>query len=392
MAVSILSFPPTIAAVRNPIPIRLAADQGWAAYNSYYVSISLAVAPVAASSYTPVPISLRFYPAPDGTIELSLHRILEAFVGHVRPATWLGAGIVPQSLDNAWCLRYRWQVTDYGDGLALGTSSNYFGRVFNAGLRYQEPVDALYQHIREGKFLTRQPRTKLVHPYQREWLSWAPITSGTYQIRYQITDPDGIQDSVQNGPAVTIVTAPQPNTFATSLQALDGSAPESGTRWQVWVENATSDRVSEIMTYEATTIWSDQERWYLFRNSFGGYDTLRTVGDLEQSLAVSRVEAQVYQRPAYDRSRGQFSVADVRSYGAYEQATGLMPNEATVQWLRDLLTSVDVYRVGDHGPRREDAGNLTPILLEAATTDLFLDNDFRYAMSFSYREAFDDTL
>ena len=386
---TILTQPSTLSAGRNHIPLRLQSDPSAGSYDEYYITITLRETPVAQTALQPIDVSTRFYPPPSGVLDLSLHRILEAYLGTARPNFTI-PGVQTFATANRLVTKYAYEIKDYGDGALLSTITGNTLYVANAGFGYQSQPDALDAWVIEGRFLTQQPRTKLVRPWQREYLTFIMLSTGVlHELVVETTDSAGTVSTTTTGFSVSSSQVYLPVAVAVGHDDLGLTPADDVVKYRVWFEVAGS-RASEIMTYVIDPIWSDQDRYYIFQNSLGGYDTLRTTGDLKQQENVSRIDGQTWAAGSYDRSQGRWRSADVRSYESAEQGVGLQANEAGQAWLRDLLRSPEVYRLGDHRPNLDGSGDLVPILVEPGSAQVFVDNEFLYGLSFRYRTAFEN--
>lgn len=387
--ITLLAEPSPLSAARSHMPLRIQVDPNAANYDEYYVAITLRETPVAQTSLQPTGISTRFYPPPSGILDLSLHRILQAYLGTARP-NFAIPGVQTYASQNRMMIKYDYQISDYGDGALLSTVNGTTRYAAQAGFGYQAEPSALDAWVTEGRFLTRQPRTKLVRPWQREYLTFVMLaTSANHVLMLETTDASGTVSTSATGFAVSSSQVYLPVTIAVGHDALGLTPADEVVQYRVWFE-ASGSRASEIFTFRIDPVLSDQDRYYIFQNSLGGYDTLRTTGDLRQRENVGRIGGQTWAAGSYDRSRGRWRSADVRSYEEVEQQVGLQPTEAGQAWLRDLLRSPEVYRLGDHRPNLDGSGDLVPILLEAGTQEVFRDNEFLFGLGFAYRSAFEN--
>ena len=155
------------------------------------------------------------------------------------------------------------------DFTAIIDGSRISFRVVKAGVDRlaDTPTNFLKQN-----FLTWQPNVKRVTYSSPEFLTYYAVEDSTVKLKAVFTDSnETITFSVlESGKAWTMNLQ-----YANVVKSLNGRFPAY---YDVWVENASGQRMTYIQRYQAETAKSIHEDWVLFENSLGGIDTFRAYG------------------------------------------------------------------------------------------------------------------
>lgn len=155
------------------------------------------------------------------------------------------------------------------DFTAIIDGSKISFRVVKAGVDRlaDTPTNFLKQN-----FLTWQPNVKRVTYSSPEFLTYYAVEDSTVKLKAVFTDSnETITFSVlESGKAWTMNLQ-----YANVVKSLNGRFPAY---YDVWVENASGQRMTYIQRYQAETAKSIHEDWVLFENSLGGIDTFRAYG------------------------------------------------------------------------------------------------------------------
>ncbi len=177
-------------------------------------------------------------------------------------------------------------------------------------------------------FLTWQPVNKQITYYSPEWLTYYAIQ--TCNIKLKAYFPDNTVQKINLG-ACAAGKAFTVNVQYSVIAGLLGQKYPS--YYDVWIEDLTGNRLSYIQRYIYSDPKSEQEQWFLFENSLGGLDTLRTsgstdfTGDHDHKLSTADDVIEEYQ---IDTTR------------SYNQNTGYL-DEYERSWLLDFFPSKKKY-------------------------------------------------
>lgn len=198
-------------------------------------------------------------------------------------------------------------------------------RVIRAGVA--QLADTVSNWLR-GNFLTWQPTNKPVTYYSPEWLTYYAQEACT--IKLKATFPDNTVQNVNLG-ACEAGKAFTCNVQYAVIAGLIGQLYPS--YYDVWVEDATGNRLTYIQRYLYDEQKSELEQWFLFENSLGGLDTLRASGDTDFTGAHDHKISNV------DDISSEYEIDTNRSYN---KNTGYL-DDYERRWLLDFFPSLKKY-------------------------------------------------
>lgn len=183
-------------------------------------------------------------------------------------------------------------------------------------------------------WLTWQPTVKPVTYYTTEFLTYYAPVAGVVKLRGYFVGDDGQMTSqkdielcnVEAGKAYTIPVEYQ---VVVSLLYPDGKPGY----YDVWVENASGERLTYIQRYYADAMRSISEDWVLFENSLGGVDCFRAYGKTNLEADHTHNLAEV------DEMSEEYRVDTERKY---EKNTGHLTKDEA-RWLLDFFPSQKKY-------------------------------------------------
>lgn len=183
-------------------------------------------------------------------------------------------------------------------------------------------------------WLTWQPTVKPVTYYTPEFLTYYAPVAGVVKLRGYFVGDDGQVTSqkdielcnVEAGKAYTIPVEYQ---VVVSLLYPDGKPGY----YDVWVENASGERLTYIQRYYADAMRSISEDWVLFENSLGGVDCFRAYGKANLEADHTHNLAEV------DEMSEEYRVDTERKY---EKKTGHLTKDEA-RWLLDFFPSQKKY-------------------------------------------------
>lgn len=391
MSLTILRVPDLVSASRNPIPVYVQADPLWQSKTDYHLKIIIQDEKVFRSGSLTLLSTTRVTPDANGRVTIDLGATLDSLVDHDPPA--FPAPIYVTNLAANMVRRYSLSIQEWSNG-AITDARNYPMRLIaNAGLGHTQQVTYFTYTHNDKKFLTRQPRVKKVTELQPEWLYYMiPIGVSLTNIKAKI------EPITTSGVSAVIYSDPVSATiwdvaiFPVGYKQLRLN-DDTITGWRVSIQavGGSSDGlvISEVMEYQLDCECNPLDRYIVFENSLGGYDTIRMRGKADTQMEVTGGQGMKASSPlSWRMARNDFTFGTQHSY-ASEHATGYMGKEEA-RWAHDLLRSDDVYRIGDIEPNVFVSGELTPIVRESASWQV-LDDENLYRLSYKYKEAIQNT-
>lgn len=183
-------------------------------------------------------------------------------------------------------------------------------------------------------WLTWQPTVKPVTYYTPEFLTYYAPVAGVVRLRGYFVGDDGQVTSQKdielcNVEAEKAYTIPVEYQVVVSLLYPDGKPGY----YDVWVENASGERLTYIQRYYADAMRSISEDWVLFENSLGGVDCFRAYGKTNLEADHTHNLAEV------DEMSEEYRVDTERKY---EKNTGHLTKDEA-RWLLDFFPSQKKY-------------------------------------------------
>jgi len=291
----------------------------------------------------------------------------------------------------SWYFRYgeKWGDSDYR-GMTL--SSTYY--VMQGGVSWMQ--QAKYNNDDSSYW------AKLC--YNQYFLSWAPLTRyiGTeepvklYYINHSAATTLKVKAKLYTASANSTITVDSVAGVADKAMyefilspakvKYTGISTETLVKIEVWIDNESDVRVSEIRTFFIDYSHYEHTRYFIFRNSLGAFEILRTTGLMAKVDDYSREVAAMSPETGYtSKEREELSVMNMEQQ-KFTVAVGWMSRYASADefrnWLRDFALSKEVYQA---------IGNtLKPVRLTGSSFDHGKDRDTITGFSFEFVNAFTD--
>lgn len=202
-------------------------------------------------------------------------------------------------------------------------------------------------------FLTWQPNGKTVGQSQEEYLfyllNFQPLPSTLYR-RVRVTYQDGRRETLDKG-AITGGQSYQVLCMPVGPKALGlGSNVIS---YEVWLSDgmASRNRISEVRLYLVDNRPRSQQRFILFANSLGGWDTLRLVGEGSEMITTTRTTATLERPAGAPADFAELRVVNLEGQRTLTASTGWFESQAVeqLQYLTELMLSSQLYLVDERG-------------------------------------------
>ena len=270
------------------------------------------------------------------------------------------------------------QVTESGSFFIL---SGGISRIQEA--LYNRTNTSLWEKLTYNNyFLTWQPREKWITRYQTEKLFFLlqhEIPLLVLRIAFFFKDGTGNHSypmgSIENPTPKKVYEL----TVTPSVMQVPGWETDQLDYYQVWLEDETMIRISEIRTYRIDYTFREHVRLFLFQNSLGGFDTIPITGQMEDYLEYDR--APVHCVPGSDYSEmnhrlNNFSVTESRVFKAN---TGWITPEGAA-WIRDFFLSKQVFELINGKP--------VPVVITTTQALHRKDGEELFSIDFEYRQSF----
>jgi hypothetical protein len=172
-----------------------------------------------------------------------------------------------------------------------------------------------------------------------------------------------------------------------------GLSDQTLVKIEVWVEDQSDAVISEIRTFILDYINYEHTRYFIFKNSLGAFECLRSTGLMTRSEAVTRDIASFSGQDDWDEHGNYYAINDREelSISNLEQqkfvvALGWLNRYADSEeyrnWLRDFALSTEVYQVIGE--------TIKPIRLTGNNFDHGKDRNTAMGYAFEFVNAFSD--
>ncbi|MDR6195925.1 DUF5977 domain-containing protein [Siphonobacter sp. SORGH_AS_0500] len=127
--------------------------------------------------------------------------------------------------------------------------------------------------------------------------------------------------------------------------------PEDCESYQVWLSDENDLRISAIRTYVLDDAYRPFERYILFANSLGGWDTIRFTGESMEKLKVSQVAAERNKRAGEAVDYPERLIVSTEAERELTVSTGYFErgSEMWLRYLDELILSEEIYLVSEQG-------------------------------------------
>jgi hypothetical protein len=224
------------------------------------------------------------------------------------------------------------------------------------------------QLLEENKFfLTWQPVTKRTCLKAPERLYFYNDTPRPIYLKFKIYFSDGTTFTTTNPVFLTV------QAVAGRVYELDCSAglfpnPASPIeKYEVWLETSGEERISEIRTFNIDHTFYRNEQHFIFRNSLGGFDTVRCTGRLKRQ---SEFDRQVF----IDNDNERHPLTNLLDAN-YVTETGSIPADHA-RWLEDLMLSKEVSWLLN--------SRAVPVIITSKKMNEITDDQRRFNLSFEF--------
>jgi hypothetical protein len=291
----------------------------------------------------------------------------------------------------SWYFRYgeKWGDDDYRSLILSSTYYVMYGGVsWMQQAKYNSDVSSFWAKLQYNQyFLSWAPLTRYIGPAEPVKLYFINHSAATtLKLKAKLytasTNSTSTVDSVAgiaDKAMYEFILSPAKVNYA-------GLSTETLVKIEVWMDNESDVRVSEIRTFYLDYSHYEHTRYFIFRNSLGAFEIIRTTGLMTRKEDYSREVAAMDPDSDYtSKDREEISVLN-KEQQKFNVALGWLKRYASADefrnWLRDFTLSKEVYQA---------IGNtLKPVRLTGSSFDHGKDRDMLQSFSFDFTNAFTD--
>lgn len=259
---------------------------------------------------------------PEITSVYKIHDILtpvQASLGHIDDITGIDTKLVLSS--------YKYAL----DGKFSELKQSFLN---NAGQNFLQYLDAGGTR----KFLTFSPRPKTTDIYAPEKLYFLVPETGTYKILikkyYKGTTREVYSETIS-------FTKNQVIEIQASYKSITTYDPYIIYNYDICVTDANGYPVSETFQFIVDRDYKAFARYFLFKNSFGVYECIRTTGKISKTTGISKTFADVSDPASMTSLARRMVQLSVNQDVEYEIVTGYKHNDHN-EWVTEFFSSADV--------------------------------------------------
>jgi guanyl-specific ribonuclease Sa len=224
--------------------------------------------------------------------------------------------------------------------------------------KFQFPtIDYLNTYLpANAKFMTWSPLSKEVDYTQEDYLQFWVYDPNATSVKLKVK---AFFDDASN----TIATISTKTVIYGDLLQVPAGPLNSGAiginptknmlYYELWLTDQNDVAISETRTYTISAFRPYRTRYYLFLNSLGAFEVLRTTGFSEESTDVSRSVSEIILPLDYEPLAGQFVAGEAYKQNSDKVSSGLFSGpdaQAWLEYMQDVAISSVLYDITD-GPR-----------------------------------------
>lgn len=280
-----------------------------------------------------------------------------------------------------------WTAESYGEPAVLTplVQSSTF-RVLNGGVPKLFDGDFFASYLPSAKqFLTWHPGTKRVDINQPELLHiYTPTGTTSLKLNLKVYFTDQTDVTVEK----EVLTGVLPNRIyripagytQLNVNAVDGTKQVS--KYQIWITNQSNAIIAEAVTYKVDIVTKSNTRYWMFVNSLGMWETIRTTGKATNELEVEREVSAGYLQQGYSRAKGEFRSRVIGSTDTLQLSTGYLESQAESLWAKELVISNNVYLL--------ELSRRIPYIITTDSFRIYQDLDYQWYLRFDAQLAYND--
>lgn len=260
-------------------------------------------------------------------------------------------------------------------------------RVLNGGIPKILDIDFFGDYLPQSRqFLTWHPGKKRVSTDQPELLhfyAYTGISKLFYRIKVYFSDQTSISQLISETSNIQEGRIYRMPSGYTAL-SVNGVNPEKKViKYEVWLEDQDGFTVALPFSYLVDPISPPNGRYWMFTNSLGMWEIMRTEGKTTENMSVDRELSSGYLQQGYVRTRGELRIRIMGSSSELEVSSGYLSSKEEAEWTKEILLSEKVFLIT---PEQR-----TPYLILTDSFQVSRDQEYTWYLRFEARQAYNDT-
>lgn len=154
-------------------------------------------------------------------------------------------------------------------------------------------------------------------------------------------------------------------------------------KYELWLTDQEDAIVSEVRTYAMEYLDTPENRFWLFTNSLGVFEIIRTEGKASESHELTRETSSNYLPQDYDRTLGEIQSRVLGSMQTLDVSTGYLDSKTEALWAKEILLSERVFLL--------TADTRIPYRITTRAYVPYQDKNFRWFLRFQAMLAYNNT-
>jgi hypothetical protein len=281
------------------------------------------------------------------------------------------------------------QAESYGDPQVdqASTLVDTF-KVINGGLPKQI-LDNFFADILPvtKQFLTWAPLRKRVTQTQPELLHFYvytdTITELNLIVKLYFTDGTDSTHTIDTETGIEEEQVWRLPAGFTQLGLSTLAAGKTVKKYELWLTNQSDAIISEVRTYAMEYVEATENRFWLFTNSLGMFEILRTEGKTTESHELTRETSSNYLPNGYALAMGEIQSRVLGSMETLDVSTGYLDSKTEALWAKEILLSERVFLL--------TADSRIPYRITTRAYTPYQDKNFRWFLRFQAMLAYNNT-
>jgi hypothetical protein len=281
------------------------------------------------------------------------------------------------------------QAESYGDPQVdqASTLVDTF-KVINGGLPKQI-LDNFFADILPvtKQFLTWAPLRKRVTQTQPELLHFYvytdTITELNLIVKLYFTDGTDSTHTIDTETGIEEEQVWRLPAGFTQLGLSTLAAGKTVKKYELWLTNQSDAIISEVRTYAMEYVEATENRFWLFTNSLGMFEILRTEGKTTESHELTRETSSNYLPNGYALDMGEIQSRVLGSMETLDVSTGYLDSKTEALWAKEILLSERVFLL--------TADSRIPYRITTKSYTPYQDKNFRWFLRFQAMLAYNNT-
>ncbi len=321
----------------NPIPFTR-PETGNSSEDNYQIYLDVRVEDVAASGIYASKLITAKPPESDGFARFNLRPAFRGIFAQDPPA--MNEGNIVQLTD-----RIKLYKIYYGDLYddktvpdSLTGTNPYLVLKGGVSKRAYPTLNYLTAYLAANKkFLTWAPIEKEVDYGQEDYLNFylydTDLSEVNLIVKAYFDDDTTEEDTIDTLSGLAYGNLVQIPAGPLNSGAIAIDPAKNLVKYELWLTDQLDAVISEVRTYIITPYKHPRTRYYLFSNSLGGYEVLRTIGFSERSAKIEHTISEKLLPTGYDANDGQFGNGHSRKQNSTKVSTGFYSGVLSKEWL-----------------------------------------------------------